>query len=89
MMAYMSKDSDNSKAVDKTEGDLPEGGSVKFLKAEFLLAVKTKVQSAVRAAKREVFQTTVENMSGVYSRKVTRRWKNECRTSPTNLSNSC
>lgn len=59
-MAYMPKGSDISEAVDETKDNLEGADSEGPLEAELHIVMKTEVQSAVRAANREVLRTTVE-----------------------------
>lgn len=57
---YTPKESGIFKAVDEIEDQSQKVGSIKSLKAELLLVIKTEVHSEVIAAKKEVLLTTVE-----------------------------
>lgn len=59
-MKNVRKESNISKVIKETEDNLLEKVSAAALKVELLAAMKTDVQSSVRAAEREIFRATVE-----------------------------
>lgn len=91
-MAYMSNDTDISKAVEKTEEispHQPEGDPTTFLMAELLTATRADVQSAAGAAMRGVLRTKLRKLSEIFSGMSMKRRRKEYGIHLTNLCTMC